>query len=146
MKRRGFLKGILATGCAPFVITSAGVLMQVRDIWKPTFAWLWLITVDEFGTHRVPTDLDKRVEFDLDTKIVRVEAHVPGIGLMPVHTKGSHWWSPLGGYEMTRDSGFTLDSPKENHIRINEHHAIPNPLHREYPYWQAYWGKGMVLV
>jgi hypothetical protein len=146
MKRRGFLKGILATGCAPFVITDATALMSVRDIWKPTFAWLWLITVDEFGTHRVPTDLDKKVVFDLDTNIVRVEAHVPGIGLMPVNAKDGYFWSPVGGYEMSKDSGFTLTPPKTNHIRINEHHAIPNPKHREYPYWQAYWGKGRVMV
>lgn len=33
--RRGFLKGILAAGVAPYVCTTTGVLMPVRDFWKP---------------------------------------------------------------------------------------------------------------
>lgn len=35
MHRRGFLRGILAAGVAPYVCTTAGVLMPVRDLWKP---------------------------------------------------------------------------------------------------------------
>ena len=35
MNRRGFLQGILAAGVAPAVITTAGVLMPVRALWKP---------------------------------------------------------------------------------------------------------------
>ncbi len=37
MNRRGFLRGILASGVAPFVVTAAGVLMPVRQrILTPT--------------------------------------------------------------------------------------------------------------
>lgn len=32
MNRRGFLKGILAAGAAPYVVTTAGLLMPVRQI------------------------------------------------------------------------------------------------------------------
>lgn len=32
MNRRGFLKAILAAGVAPYVVTTAGVLMPVRKI------------------------------------------------------------------------------------------------------------------
>ena len=32
MNRRGFLKSILAAGVAPYVVTTAGVLMPVRQI------------------------------------------------------------------------------------------------------------------
>lgn len=32
MNRRGFMKAILAAGVAPYVVTSAGVLMPVRKI------------------------------------------------------------------------------------------------------------------
>lgn len=32
MNRRGFLKGILAAGIAPYVVTSSGVLMPVRSL------------------------------------------------------------------------------------------------------------------
>lgn len=35
MNRRGFLRGMLAAATAPFVVTSAGVLMPVRKIWTP---------------------------------------------------------------------------------------------------------------
>jgi hypothetical protein len=35
VNRRGFLRSILAAGVAPFVCTTAGVLMPVRDLWKP---------------------------------------------------------------------------------------------------------------
>ena len=35
MNRRGFLQGILAAGIAPFVVTTAGVLMPVRKIITP---------------------------------------------------------------------------------------------------------------
>ena len=35
MNRRGFLQAILAAGVAPWVITKAGVLMPVRQIWQP---------------------------------------------------------------------------------------------------------------
>lgn len=35
MNRRGFLKGILSAGVAPYVVTSAGVLMPVRSIALP---------------------------------------------------------------------------------------------------------------
>ena len=35
MDRRGFLKSILATGVAPYVVTTAGVLMPVR-----THSWV----------------------------------------------------------------------------------------------------------
>lgn len=35
MNRRGFLKSILAAGVAPYVVTTAGVLMPVRDLWRP---------------------------------------------------------------------------------------------------------------
>jgi hypothetical protein len=32
MNRRGFLKSILAAGVAPFIVTTAGVLMPARNI------------------------------------------------------------------------------------------------------------------
>jgi hypothetical protein len=32
MNRRGFLKSILAAGIAPYVVTTAGVLMPIRQI------------------------------------------------------------------------------------------------------------------
>lgn len=32
MNRRGFLRGILAAGVAPYVVTSAGVLMPARSV------------------------------------------------------------------------------------------------------------------
>jgi hypothetical protein len=35
MNRRGFLKGILASGVAPYVVTTAGVLMPVRKLLVP---------------------------------------------------------------------------------------------------------------
>lgn len=35
MNRRGFLKGILAAGVAPYVVTRAGVLMPVKKLWTP---------------------------------------------------------------------------------------------------------------
>lgn len=35
MNRRGFMKSILAAGVAPYVVTTAGVLMPVRRLWKP---------------------------------------------------------------------------------------------------------------
>jgi len=35
MKRRSFLAGILAAGVAPHVVTKAGVLMPVLNIWTP---------------------------------------------------------------------------------------------------------------
>lgn len=35
MNRRSFLKAILAAGVAPYVVTSAGVLMPVRELWTP---------------------------------------------------------------------------------------------------------------
>ena len=35
MNRRGFLKGILAAGVAPYVVTGAGVLMPVKKLWTP---------------------------------------------------------------------------------------------------------------
>lgn len=35
MNRRGFLKGILAAGVAPYVITTPGLLMPVRGILVP---------------------------------------------------------------------------------------------------------------
>lgn len=35
MNRRGFLKSILAAGVAPYVVTTAGVLMPVRAIAAP---------------------------------------------------------------------------------------------------------------
>lgn len=34
MNRRSFLKGILAAGVAPYVVTSSGLLMPVREIWS----------------------------------------------------------------------------------------------------------------
>jgi hypothetical protein len=34
MNRRGFLKSILAAGVAPYVVTTAGVLMPVRRVWS----------------------------------------------------------------------------------------------------------------
>lgn len=37
MDRRGFLKGILAAGVAPYVITTPGLLMPVRGILVPSF-------------------------------------------------------------------------------------------------------------
>jgi hypothetical protein len=37
MNRRGFLKGILAAGVAPYVVTAAGVLMPVRTLARPIF-------------------------------------------------------------------------------------------------------------
>ena len=44
MNRRGFLKGVLASGCAPFVMSGAvagGVLMPARRIWvRPAMATL----------------------------------------------------------------------------------------------------------
>lgn len=36
MKRRSFLKGILAAGVAPYVVTTAGVLMPVKTLWTPS--------------------------------------------------------------------------------------------------------------
>ena len=35
MNRRGFLKSIIAAGVAPYVVTAAGVLMPVRNVWTP---------------------------------------------------------------------------------------------------------------
>lgn len=35
MNRRSFMKSILAAGVAPYVCTSAGVLMPVRSLWEP---------------------------------------------------------------------------------------------------------------
>ena len=35
MNRRGFLKGILASGVAPYVVTTAGLLMPCRAIARP---------------------------------------------------------------------------------------------------------------
>ena len=40
MNRRGFLKGMLATGVAPYVVTAAGVLMPVRKLWEPGIAFV----------------------------------------------------------------------------------------------------------
>lgn len=37
MNRRGFLRGILAAGVAPYVSTVAGVLMPVKKIITPSF-------------------------------------------------------------------------------------------------------------
>jgi hypothetical protein len=131
VKRRGFLKSILAAGCAPFVVTTAGVLMPVRDLWKPSFAWLWLITRNEFGLEqRIATDLDKAVWFSGLNVIERVEAHVPGIGLVEVKTKDRGDWETMRHSML--DGWFTVTSPPQNYIRINEHHLIPNPRHRDH--------------
>ena len=35
MNRRSFLKSILATGVAPYVVTTAGLLMPVKQLWTP---------------------------------------------------------------------------------------------------------------
>lgn len=35
MNRRSFIQGILSAGVAPYVVTTAGVLMPVRKLWTP---------------------------------------------------------------------------------------------------------------
>lgn len=35
MNRRSFMQSILAAGVAPYVVTTAGVLMPVRQLWAP---------------------------------------------------------------------------------------------------------------
>lgn len=44
--RRGFLNGILAAGVAPYVVTTAGVLMPVRKLWVPDD---YIMVGDEIG-------------------------------------------------------------------------------------------------
>jgi hypothetical protein len=90
VNRRGFLKGILATGVAPYVVTTAGVLMPVSDLWKPRGTWLWLLAADEqWNYFKIPTDLDSPVVFHEYTRILGAEAKVPGIGVLPVEARVS---------------------------------------------------------
>ena len=43
MNRRGFLQSILALGVAPYVVTTAGVLMPVRQVITiPDVETLWI--------------------------------------------------------------------------------------------------------
>ena len=44
MDRRGFMKSILATGVAPYVITTSGLLMPVKKILTPEFG------ITDFGS------------------------------------------------------------------------------------------------
>ena len=61
MNRRGFLAGVLAAGIAPYVVTTAGVLMPVRDLWKPSLNITFngeeiALTIDDFArTYLEPT-------------------------------------------------------------------------------------------
>lgn len=40
MNRRSFLQACLASATAPYVVTTAGVLMPVKSLWTPP-AWPW---------------------------------------------------------------------------------------------------------
>lgn len=48
MNRRGFLKAILASGVAPYVCTTAGVLMPVKPLWTPPEAAHEIIEIAEY--------------------------------------------------------------------------------------------------
>ena len=48
MNRRGFLSSILAAGVAPYVQTTAGVLMPVKKLWTPVGRDLGLSQTDVY--------------------------------------------------------------------------------------------------
>lgn len=51
MKRRSFIKSILATGIAPYVVTTAGILMPVRQIVPVKSFRGKLIRLRAYGRH-----------------------------------------------------------------------------------------------
>jgi hypothetical protein len=125
VNRRGFLKGILATGVAPYVVTTAGVLMPVSDLWKPRGTWLWLLAADEqWNYFKIPTDLDSPVVFHEYTRILGAEAKVPGIGVLPVEASGGM------RHDMQLGCSFRLESPKEEWLRISGDHVVRNPKYK----------------
>lgn len=56
MNRRGFLKSILAAGVAPYVVTTAGVLMPVRAITAPKLI-VWGDTTVEYSGYMTATEV-----------------------------------------------------------------------------------------
>lgn len=67
--RRNFMKGILAAGVAPYVITTPGLLMPVRQIWMPPkFPWLWpeIEAYSEYGYQ-----LSKDERFLIDRELIK---------------------------------------------------------------------------
>jgi hypothetical protein len=58
MNRRGFLKSILAAGVAPYVVTSAGVLMPLKQIIVPA---RWEFTI--YGTNNLGAGRSIQVKF-----------------------------------------------------------------------------------
>lgn len=59
MNRRGFLRGILAAGAAPWVCTKAGILMPVRQVAQPD----GVLTLDMLN--RAKSALDRAAEDDM---------------------------------------------------------------------------------
>jgi hypothetical protein len=82
MNRRGFLRSILAAGVAPYVVTTAGVLMPVRKLVTPDFGasilWRTRYQIEEI----VKRDLAEAVRIDAEilsgysAKLLRIETYI----------------------------------------------------------------------
>lgn len=72
MNRRGFLKSILASGVAPYVVTTAGVLMPVRALAVP---WEHTIVVPDEAVVVMPSGNEVALSFGGWT-FVNKSAHI----------------------------------------------------------------------
>ena len=87
MNRRGFLKAILASGVAPYVVTSAGVLMPLRALAVPTWGARF-VAINE-NLLRTTVSIEELVKSDLAATLAQYDRSWIGEGL-PIPIAHNH--------------------------------------------------------